>query len=70
MQVHPPIYALLAQNGLYGIRLQSGTEVLEAAELTADRQKALQLLQLFQENTVYAENFYEILDDLLGTVIW
>lgn len=66
----PPIYTLLAENGLYGIRLQEGTRTLYADALTADRARAERLLHLLRENTVYAENFYEILDDLIGTVVW
>ncbi len=69
MQVQPT-YSLHASHGLYGICLQEGATVRVAPTLTADREKAEQLLQLFREHTVYAENFYEILDDLIGTVIW
>ncbi len=63
-------YALFLRNGLYGILVRSTDAQAEAAELTADADKAAWLLELLKTNTVYPENLYEILDVLLGVELW
>ena len=63
-------YALFRRGGLYGIRVCSPAAQAEAAELTADLAKAEWLLALLESNTVFPENLCEVLDDLLGTVLW
>lgn len=63
-------YALFVRGGLYGIRVHSAAAQAEAEDLTDDAAKAKWLLELLETNTVFPENLYEVLDDLLGVELW
>lgn len=70
MHIPTPAYTLVKKDGFYSVSIHTSSESAEAMDVTADREKALRLFSVLEENTVFPENLYEILDDLLGVEIW
>lgn len=70
VQGHVLTYELFHKAGAYGIAVSADGKTETAEDLTDTAEKAGYLLGLLAEGTVFPENLWEVLDDLLGTAVW
>lgn len=70
VQGHVLTYVLFHKTGAYGVAVSADGYTATAEDVTASAENAGYLLGLLSEGTVFPENLWEVLDDLLGTEVW
>ena len=66
------IYNLIQDENAYGLEIKAYGEkqpYIYADDITRDLNKAIEIFDLFADNTVFPQNALEVFDDLLGVVI-
>ena len=63
------VYTLVQEGKAYGLKIESASDFyryIYVDDVTRDFNKAMEILNLFADNTVFPENTLEVFDDLLG----